>query len=273
MTLLNAFLMGLLQGLTEFIPVSSSGHLAILDLLFDQESPLFLDVFVHLATLLATLIVFRQQCFKLLKASQQLPHYVMHTVKQKHFLLPQTEDLRFLILVIISFLVTAVIALFIKDNIKFIGHQPILLAILFLLNGCILLSNRLAKKNYKTIHQLNEKHALLVGLIQTLAVLPGISRSGSCIAILLHLNAKRKLVGDYAFILSIPTIFAAFLLTLRGDLSSIQWTHASVAFITAFISGFFALKLLLRWVQQGKLWIFSFYSFLLGIVLLVLQAA
>ncbi|MCI5071828.1 undecaprenyl-diphosphate phosphatase [bacterium] len=271
MTLLGAFFMGLLQGLTEFIPVSSSGHLAILDLMFDQEAPLFLDVFVHLATLLATLIVFRVQCLKLLRACKQLPVYCIQSLKQKQWLPTHDTHLHFLGLVTISFFVTGCLALLIKDHIEFIGQKPILLACLFILNGFILLSSRYAPIGRKNIKQLNLRDSIWVGLAQAFAVLPGISRSGSCIATLMHLKAERKLVGDYAFILSIPTIFAAFLLTLRGDLSSIQWTEATVAFITAFISGFFALKLLLRWIQQGKLWIFSFYSFLLGITLLTLN--
>ncbi|HMQ10978.1 MAG TPA: undecaprenyl-diphosphate phosphatase [Oligoflexia bacterium] len=273
MTLLGALLMGLLQGLTEFIPVSSSGHLAILDFIFDQEAPLFLDVFVHLATLLATLIVFREQCFKLLRAGKYLPAYLVSSLKQKRLATTDNPNLYFLVLVLISFFVTGCLALLIKDHIEFIGQKPIVLACLFILNGFILLSSRYARSGHKNIKQLNIRHAIWVGLAQAFAVLPGISRSGSCIASLMHLKAERKLVGDYAFILSIPTIFAAFILTLQSDLSSIQWTEASVAFITAFISGFFALKFLLRWIQQGKLWIFSFYSFLLGIVLLVLQAA
>jgi undecaprenyl-diphosphatase len=265
MTLLDSVLMGALQGLTEFLPVSSSGHLAMARLVLDvQEIPLLFDVLLHVATLVAVVLVFRKRIWAILSS---LGAFIAapRTHKWK-----TDENLRLLTAVIIASVFTAAVGLALSH--LHVESTPRVVSALFIVTGCILILSRFAggTVDYSSI---GVKHALITGVSQGIGVLPGISRSGITISAGLYSGMNREKAGEYAFILSIPAILGALILLVRDaeQLSDAMSTgELLVGVVTAFAVGLLSLLLLLKMLRAGKLYLFSIYLIPLGIVGLIL---
>jgi len=253
--------LGALQGLTEFLPVSSSGHVSMGALLFGvPDMPLSMVIIVHAGTLLATLVIVGRDVGQLAVES------VRGLRDPKAFL--STDQGRIVAGVVVATLPTAVIGLAIKDLVEAWSHLPWVVALCFITTAGILWTTRGSIGGQKTT--LTYVGYALIGLAQGLAVLPGISRSGTTIAAAMLLGMKPNEAFRFSFLLSLPAVLGAVVLELRDPdvlaaLGSAAWISGGVAFVV----GLGALLLLRRLVDNGRLWIFSLYLIPVGIGLLI----
>jgi undecaprenyl-diphosphatase len=248
----EGFILGVIQGLTEFLPVSSSGHLVITQNLLSSLTPsLAFNIIVHLATLLAVLIYFRKHCLNLLKPPFHIPT-----------------------LIIIASVPTAIIGLLGKSYIESSLENPLFSAGALVINGFLLLLSRPLFKTGKgfergTLFQikLSKKTvvmALLIGVAQGIAIIPGISRSGLTIVTALFLGFTALQAFEFSFLISIPAVFGAFLLEL-GDLSALTLTPSIyIGFLMAFVTGLAALYIIKDSLSKGYFPLFGYYCILVG---------
>lgn len=268
----QAIVLGTIQGLTEFLPVSSSGHLVIFQYLFGMKEPeLFFDISVHLGTLLAVIIVFWKEIRAIMIS---LVRFSIWPFKEKVTIssIYKDSDLKLMVLIVIGTIPTAILGLGFHKIADQIFSSVFIVGIMLILTGLLLLITYRVKKEGKRIERFSIKDALIIGLIQGVAIIPGISRSGSTIAAGLMLGLNREIAARYSFLLSIPAILGAEILCLKNlsvqILFSIKVTFLGA--LTSFIVGYCALKMLLYIVKQGRLYIFTPYCWLVGIVALIL---
>jgi len=242
-----AIVLGLVQGLTEFLPVSSSGHLLLFQKIFGiEDSPLLFDIILHIATLCAVIIVFRKKIWQLIKKPLQKTNYCLliataitcAMVLIVHFA-GWTDAMRDYKILPVTFIITAII-LFIATILPQKENSP----------------------GYKT--------GIIAGIAQGIAVIPGISRSGATITASLATGVKREEAAEFAFLMSIPIIIASFvfeIISSPGDIAMMSFWPIALGFIAALISGIFAIKIMLKIVQKIKLYWFSVYLVTLAIIL------
>lgn len=258
MSIVEAILFGAVQGVAEFLPISSSGHLAILKGLFGlQEVPLLFDVLLHVATLLVVLVVFRQR----------LGHLVLSFGRWVARRSDEGDrgNLRLILMLISATAVTGVLGIGLESVVDF--GAPRFVSALFLVTAAILLASR-NRSGERTFVTITWKDALLVGFAQGFGVLPGISRAGITIAAGLFSGLDRRHAGEFSFLLSVPAILGALILTLRDAAalgSGVGITPVVIGFIASAVVGLFSLVLLLRIVQSGKLHYFAAYLVPLGV--------
>ena len=263
MTIFQAAVLGLVQGLTEFLPVSSSGHLAVGKLLFGLEGvPVLFDVLLHIATLIVVVYVFRRRIGAILVA---LGRFVARRPRQE----ADAGQLRLVVWILLATLITVIVALPVAETDA--GTRPQLVGAFFIFTAVVLVSAVMAPQGGR-ISDMGPHQAVIVGLAQGLGVFPGISRSGITIAAARHVGLSRGDAGEFAFLISIPAILGALVLTLRdlGDLGrSVGLLPLSVGFLVALFSGFLALELLLRIVRSGRLYLFAIYLVPLGVAVIL----
>lgn len=258
MTILQAIILGAIQGLAEFLPISSSGHLAIAEYFFKQNDlPILFDILLHLATLAAVCTVFAKKIGRLFCV---LGRWCMRKSKPE-----DADDLKMILAIIIATAITGVLGIALKHWVKNIDVRVI--PFFFIITGiALILSSYIKpKKQFKTPALIS---ALIVGTAQGIGVIPGISRSGSTISAALFAGIDRETAGEFSFLLSIPAILAAFILELKSAdtlFTGVSFSALSAGMITAFIVGFFSLKFLLGLVKRGKLMYFAFYLIPVGI--------
>ncbi len=273
MNLAEAIILGIVQGLTEFLPVSSSGHLVLLQQLFGlKEAELFFDVCVHLGTLVAVIVVFRQEIKNMIMALLRLVSLAGRNERR----LPTVKsdpELKMALLIVIGSIPTAVLGLMFSRIADRLFASGFIVGLMLMVTGLLLWLTRLTAKHAQLpgVGRLTPKNAFLIGIMQGLAIIPGISRSGSTISIGLLLGVNRELAARYSFLLSIPAIIGAGLLSLkdgwsRADLSS-QIPLAGA--VTAALVGYAALKALLHVVKKGGLYGFAPYCWLVGILAII----
>jgi len=256
MNWLEALILGLIQGLTEFLPVSSSGHLelgkAILGI--DTKDSLSFTVVVHGATVLSTIVVFKKDLWELVKGL---------------FLFKWNKETKYLFRIIISMMPVAVIGVFFKDEVKvlFSEGNVVFVGSMLIITALLLASTYIVKSGDKNISSPN---AIIIGIAQAIAVLPGISRSGATIATGLLLGNKRVLVARFSFLMVLIPILGENLLDVfSGEMikeSGIGAIPLLIGFIAAFISGLIACKWMIGIVKRGNLIYFAIYCFLVGII-------
>ena len=262
---ISSLILGLVQGLTEFLPVSSSGHLVLVSNLLHYDSPgLVLETAVHLATTLVVLIYFRGRLWEILTGIQK-----------------DWAARRLLLMLALGFGTTAVVGLLIRPWIATAFDSPGFSGAMLLVTAAVLLSIRFlrpevpghpAKNNW--LWQVGWKVALVVGLAQGIAILPGISRSGITIVVALWAGQSRTSAAEYSFLLAIPTLLAAsaFSFMQESQISGGDALDILAAAAVAFASDFIAVHWLMRWLERGRLWWFSGYCALAGAGSLVLWA-
>jgi undecaprenyl-diphosphatase len=272
MDIYQAIILGIIQGLTEFLPVSSSGHLVIFQFLFGLTEPaLSFDISVHIGTLMAVAVVFRKDIIALIISGTRFlkSFFQREAIDDK---LKDDKDLKLLFFIIIGSVPTAIIGLLFHNIADQLFSSTKLVGIMLILTGTILwFAGRLRENSGKTAH-LTITKALIIGVVQGLAVIPGISRSGSTIATGLFIGLSREASARYSFLLSMPAILGAAVLSFTGlpTVSTISYTVTLIGSFTSFIVGYFALRMLLYFVKKGRLHIFSPYCFLAGIVAITL---
>lgn len=259
MSVFLAMLLGLVQGLCEFLPVSSSGHLVLLQRIFGvEEGALFFDTLLHVGTLVAVFAVYWRAIWDML----------CHPFQKKVAML------------LLSTAVTAALAILFKDFISE-AYGGAFLGLGFLATACVLfLSERFFNARPKASHSIDAmkpKSALGVGLMQGIAILPGISRSGSTIAGARFFGLNREAAAEFSFLLSIPAILGSVLLqlpdVLEEGLVGIAWSPALAGMAVAALSGYLAIRWMLQLIKTKSLLGFALYTAVLGILVLFDQMA
>lgn len=244
MTPFQAVVLGLVQGLTEFLPISSTAHLVVVQNWFGlTKPPVTFDIVIHLGTALATVLV------------------LWPVIKK--------VSLQLIKLIVIATIPTMILGLWLNQWDKLIFSSLLFTAVTLIINGFILLLPKLIKAKQSN---LNNQSAGLIGVAQGLAVLPGISRSGSTIVTGLLFGLKPKDAYNFSFLISLPAILGAQVLHI-SDINIVQseFLNFGLGFIAALISGYFALLWLRRLVSRGRLTGFAYYCLILGILLLIDQ--
>ncbi|ADK82910.1 undecaprenyl-diphosphate phosphatase [Sediminispirochaeta smaragdinae] len=259
MSMVQALFLGALQGVTEFLPVSSSGHLALMKYFMDLEDvPILFDVILHVATLFVVIWVFRAKVGRLFLA---LGHLITGKRDEE-----DNQNLHLILIILAATLVTGVLGLFLEG--LDVGRFPRAVAALLVVTGLILLGAKRFSGNIG-YEGLGLRHGLFTGLAQGLGVLPGISRSGITISAALASGMNRESAGEFSFLISLPAIAGALLLELRDVgslLATVPPSSLIAGFLSAFIVGMASLVLLLRLIRRGKLYYFSFYLIPAGIL-------
>ena len=239
------FFMGLVQGLTEFLPVSSSGHLVLLANIFNVEESLFISILLHVATLLSICVVFYKDIYALLR----------HPFSKNTLML------------VVATIPTCLIALVLMPFIKS-SFGGSFLPVSFLITAVLLVVTELFAKNKK---ECSYKTAIIMGIAQGFAVFPGISRSGSTICAGILSGGDKKECAKFSFLMSIPIILLSLIMEIYEGISgginiSYPISAIIISFIVAFLSGIFAIKFMMKLTEKGKLWWFSCYLLLLSLV-------
>ncbi len=249
---LQALILGIVQGLTEFLPISSSGHLELGKEILNAEltNSLAFIVAVHGATVLSTIVVFRKDILQLLAG---------------FFKFRWNEETRYITYILLSMVPVVIIGLFFKERIEhFFTGNLLLVGSMLLITALLLAFSYINKNNTQNISYFK---AFIIGIAQAFAVLPGISRSGATIATGLMLGVKRAETARFSFLMvSLPVIGANFLEALDGNFSAgnANMLPIAIGFIAAFISGFLACKWMVGIVKRGGLIYFAIYCLLVG---------
>lgn len=275
MNLIQAIIMGLIQGLTEFLPVSSSGHLVLTSSLYkyfthkefvtgSSEEVVF-DIVLHLGTLLAVVLFFKDDILKITKS------FINACVKRDF----SDADAKLAAFILLGTVFTVLVAFPLKIVSESLINLPYIVGIFIFLTGCILYLGEWAseKKKVKT-DKVDLKTAIIIGLAQGIASIPGISRSGSTISTGIFLGLDRVSCARYSFLLSLPIIVGAsiFYPILELDLHqmmSFNWVAFVVGFIVSFVSGFFCIKYFLKFLGKHSMKVFAYYCWVAGIFMFV----
>lgn len=267
----QAVILGIIQGLTEFLPVSSSGHLVLFQNLFGLKEPeLLFDISLHVGTLLAICIVFFNELRSIFLMLMRLPELIRASGGLQP-VFADNEEFRIAVLIVIGSIPTAIIGFILHKSADYLFGTVWIVGLMLIATGMLLWFTRRLPVEGRLLSQVSGKDALAIGLVQGVAIIPGISRSGSTIAVALFLGVNRELAGRYSFLLSIPAILGALVLDFGSSLhqTSISGTTILLGTATAGIVGFAALKLLLRIVKQGQLYCFAPYCWFAGATALI----
>ena len=278
MTIIQAIILGVVQGLTEFVPISSSAHLIIVPWLFKWRDPgLSFDIALHLGTLTALLWFFWSDWVRLVRAG------IASIVERK---IGDDLDRRMAWFLVIGTIPGGIVGLLAESKIEELFHQPdathssgamIAMAIIVALLGAgLFLAERLARHS-RGLNQLSLKDTIVIGLSQSLAIFPGVSRSGSTITAGLALGLQRETAARFSFLLATPIMLAAglkSLLNIRSELATGAMAQSDlviyvIGFLAAAISGYLCVKFLLRFLQRHSTDAFVYYRWLLAILIIV----
>ncbi len=256
---IQALILGIVQGLTEFLPVSSSGHLVLLQNLFGLKEPeLLFDVCVHVGTLMAVGAVFQREIRNILVSLLRVMS-LKRASGSWRTVYDQNEEIRIVILIIVGSIPTALLGLLFKDAVDTLFGSVGIVGWMLLVTGTVLWLTRKTAASGRSLNETAIRDALIIGLVQGLAIVPGISRSGSTIAVALFLGIDREIAGRFSFLLSIPAILGALVLSFDPALSHTTM-QTEVILLGVFVSamvGYGALKVLLRLVNKGRIYRFA----------------
>jgi len=265
--LAGALLLGVIQGLTEFLPVSSSGHLVIGQVVLALHQPsLLLDILLHVGTLLPVLWLYRREVGQMLGALPKLPSPRQHWDKD--------QGLRLLVAVAVGTVPTALIGVLLNDLFEQLFSSALAVGIALLITGGLLLVTYWRPgppvEGDRGFRTLTPAKALLVGIAQGGAITPGISRSGTTIAVALLLGVERATAARFSFLLSLPAIAGAVALHLRkAEIAAGQLPAFALGAIAAALSGYLALRWVVAFVKQGRMHWFTLYVWPLGLAVLL----
>ncbi len=261
MTTLEALILGIVQGLTEFLPISSSGHIELGKALLNVQSkkPLVFMVLVHGATVLSTIVVFYQQIGKIIKGA---------------FRFQWNEDTKYIAKILVSMIPVAIIGVFFKDQVEYFFEGRIMwVGIMLLVTALLLWSTTLTKGEHGK--KVNFPKAFLIGISQAIAVMPGISRSGATISTALLLKVDRYRATQFSFLMVLIPILGQTALQVKdvvsqsGPMEGVNPVALVVGFVAAFVSGLFACRWMVQIVRKGKILYFSLYCLIIGSIAIV----
>ena len=262
MGVFEAIILGIVQGLTEFLPVSSSGHLIIgkelLGVAVNPDAETTFEVLVHCATVLSTIFVFRGEIWKLL---------------QGFFQFKFNEETQYLVKIGISMIPVLIVGVFFEKQVKaFFGEGVLLVGCMLIVTAILLSLTHFVK--FKQRKEISYLSAFIIGISQAIAVLPGLSRSGTTISTGLLLGNKKESIAKFSFLMVlVPILGKTFLDLLGGEfspaVSGISMSAMIAGFLTAFLSGLFACKVMIAIVKRSKLIYFAIYCGIAGLVSLI----
>jgi len=256
--LIETIILGIIQGLTEWLPISSTGHLELSDIFLGLEMPISFDGILHIGTLIVILVFFRKEIRKILSALAHLDF--------------KTEHGKMIPLIIVGSIPTALIGLIFGWQIESTFQTILPIGTAFIFFGALLYTSKFSKDKHGNISYFA---AIIMGIAQGIAIIPGVSRSGATIAVAFLLGIKREKAFKFSFLLSIPSILAATGYTACAEFdkltsSNLGWGELLVGAIVAMLVGYFAIKLLWKILAKEKFHLFAFYCWLLGTALVFL---
>ena len=263
MDILQALILGIVQGLTEYLPVSSSGHLAIGSALFGIEGSenLAFTVAVHVATVLSTLVILWKEVSWLIKGCARMQY---------------NEETHYAVNILVSMIPIGIVGVFFKDKVEAIfGSGLLIVGIMLLVTALLLAFSYYARPRQRT--RLSHSHAFIIGIAQAFAVLPGLSRSGSTIATGLLLGNNKKSLAQFSFLMVIPPILGEALLDtykmvkdgFAAAMGDLPVASLLIGFVAAFLAGCCACRWMIDIVRRGKLIYFAVYCAIVGVITLL----
>ena len=271
MDLIQSILMGIVQGLSEFLPISSSAHLVFtsnfykvfkgIEIVQESNQEVFLDIMLHLGTLIAVLIFFRKEIWQILKA-------LYFGLKNKDY---SSKDFKTGIYIILGTVITVLIAFSMNEVAEFLVFKPAIVGGLLIGTGILLLFSEFWAKRHGKNADVTLKSSILIAIAQGLAALPGFSRSGLTIATGLLTGSDRTTAAKYSFLLSIPIILGASMVypLVKLDFAEVvtyNWTAIIAGTIVSGIVGYLCIKYFLKFVSKFSLSIFGYYCLIMGLV-------
>lgn len=286
MTVIESILLGIVQGITEFLPVSSSGHLAILQNIFHVETngSMLFDIMLHLGTLVAVFIVYWKDIWSMIKEAIFMAGDILcnlkifilnkiHKTSLRYKRIVSNSYRKFVVLVLVSTVPTGIIGVLGKDLISDASETLLIPGICLLITGVLLLMADTAKEGRKKPKDTTYTNGLIIGAAQGLATLPGLSRSGTTIATCVFCGLDRRFAVKYSFILSIPAILGAAVLEVKDVIAEpIEASQLGIYAVGALFSavvGYICIKTMLVVVRNKKFKYFSYYCFVVGVVAIV----
>lgn len=260
MTFIEALILGIIQGLTEFLPVSSSGHLELgtYFLGVQSEDNLLFSIILHGATACSTVVIFRKDILEIIKGILRFEW---------------NEPTQFAAMIVLSMIPVGIVGVFFEDQIEsFFGGNILLVGTMLLITAVLLAFTYFSKKNDGEI---TFKNSFLIGLAQAIAIMPGISRSGSTISIALLLGVNKEKAARFSFLMVLPPILGAMLLKTKDFLENpeiaahVSGMNLTVGFLAAFFSGLLACQWMISIVKKGKLIYFAIYCSVVGLFAVV----
>jgi len=246
-SLFQAIILSVIQGICEWFPISSSGHLAIFHNIFGFQSLSF-DVFLHFASIFAVLFVFRRELISILDLKKQ-------------------ENFRYVLLLIIGIIPAGIMGILFKDFIEGFFSSLFYLCIFFIVSGVLIYLTKFFKQKKENINWLD---SLFIGIFQAIAILPGISRSGSTISAGLIRGVNKEEAIKFSFLMAIPLILGAGILELKDIfISNIDYSILLISFLVTFFTSLFVIKILLKIIKSDKFYLFGIYNFVVGILVLI----
>lgn len=270
MDLVQSILMGIVQGLSEFLPISSSAHLVFtsnfykvfkgIEIVQESNQEVFLDIMLHLGTLIAVLIFFKKEIAEIIKA-------LYYGLKEKNY---ESKDFKTGIYIIFGTIVTVIIAFPLNEVAEFLVFKPAIVGGLLIFTGCLLLFSEWFGTRIKDKKEITLKSSILIAIAQGLAALPGFSRSGLTIATGLLNGHDRTSAARYSFLLSIPIILGASMVypLIKLDFAEVityNWIAIIAGTIVSGIVGYLCIKYFLKFVSKFSLGIFGYYCLIIGI--------
>jgi undecaprenyl-diphosphatase len=248
-SLFQAIVLGLIQGITEWLPISSSGHLVLAQHFFGLEQPVAFDVMLHLGTLIVLFIFFRKELIEL----------AFGILKR------DKKAIKLLVMIIIASIPTALFGFFFKDFLESLFNSIFFTGVGFIITAVWIFISRYPEKKNK---ELSYYHAFLIGCAQAISIVPSISRSGATIATGLLFGVKKEEAAKFSFIIAIPAILGAALLTLKDMAAITDIVPVLIGTLTAAVAGYLSLSLLMRIIKKDKFYNFAWYCLVLGLVVL-----
>jgi len=257
-TLIEILILAIIQGVTEWLPISSSGHLVIAQKYMRLSLPVFFDVVLHVGSLLVVLIVFRREIFKILKAVVRLDF--------------KSEEGKLALFIILGSIPTAIIGFIFKAVFESFFNNPLAVGVAFFIMGVFLFISERGENQNRALGHLD---AVLIGVAQGIALIPGISRSGITVTIGLLRKVSKQTAFKFSFLLFIPAVVGAtiFTATETENLIAVDIDYASTLFALALtvVVGYFSIKLLQNVVLRGRFHLFAYYCWAIGFIVVLTQ--
>ena len=271
MELLNSIILGLVQGFSEFLPISSSGHLVLAQHImgFHDENAAF-EIMVHFGTLISVLIYFREDLLELLQGGYKnfIPFIKFAFMGlRKNIDTQKLEAPYYLWFILVSMIPAGYVGVVYKDKIEALFTDVTVVLYCLMFTGILMVVSKFAKETEKRFGVFS---AFFIGLAQAIAILPGVSRSGSTIVAGMFMGYKREFIAKFSFLMSLPVIGGAFILKLDDlfaiQLETSQWINYGVGALASAISGYFAIKIVMGFVKKGKFEYFGYYCIAVSIL-------
>ncbi|MCR5650586.1 MAG: undecaprenyl-diphosphate phosphatase [Lachnospiraceae bacterium] len=275
MSVLQAIFLGVIQGLTEFLPVSSSGHLVIFQKLFHIETDfgVLFDVLLHVGTLVSVFLIFRKDIMLLIKEFIGMITDLFYKIRDPYVVVINSAYRKFVLLIIVSTIPTGILGFVARDFVSYASGSLLITGICLIITSAALFYADMQPEGRKSVKSSTYLNAFEIGIAQGIATMPGLSRSGLTITTCLACGFKREFAFKYSFIMSIPAIIGAVILELKditkSDITGGAVLNCLAGMVAAGVVGFVALKLMIAIVKNKKYIFFSIYCFVAGLVAVI----